>query len=62
MYRSSGGSEIDIVQEGPKDLIVQGKARRSYRTWERLGDRIVHGLRWEGVRKEVMQSNVPAYD
>ena len=36
MYRSSGGSEIDIVQERTKDPIVQGEARRSYRTQTKL--------------------------
>ena len=60
-YRSSGGSEIDIVQEGTK---------RSYRRQTRLEiisytretqDCIVHGLWCEGVRKEAMQSDVSVY-
>ena len=36
MYRSSGGSQIDIVQERAKDCIVQEEAGRLYRTRAKL--------------------------
>ena len=48
MYRSSGGSEIDIVQERTEDRIVRREARRSYRT-ER-GEEIVSYMGF-GVRE-----------
>ena len=61
-YRSSCGSKIDIAQERVKRSYHRQANRKIISYTGDARDRIVHGLRCGGVRKETMQSDVSAYE